>query len=122
MLKSTQKKIRSAKKRSEARNEADALVFRSEKALADYKDKIPAPVATEIQSHIDVVKKALQGTDINLIKSATTELNIQVQKIGESLQQAGSEAATGPTGPAEPKAKPDVEEAEVEILDDEDKK
>jgi molecular chaperone DnaK len=108
------------KEEAEARNEADALVFRSEKALSDHKDKIPAPLASEIQSRIDAVKKALQGTDIDLIKSATAELNTHIQKIGESLQQAGPQQAAG--GPAEPKAKPDVEDAEVEILDDDEKK
>jgi molecular chaperone DnaK len=106
------------KEEAETKNEADALVFRAEKALADHKEKIPAQLASEIQSRIDAVKKALQGGDLIQIKAATSELNTHLQKIGESLQQAAGPAP----GPAEPKAKPDVEEAEVEILDDEDKK
>jgi molecular chaperone DnaK len=104
------------KSEAEARNEADALVFRAEKALTDHKDKIPAQITSEIQSRIDAVKKALQGSDIDAIKAASGDLNTHMQKIGEAMQQAPQ------SGPAQPKDKPDVQDAEVEILDDEDKK
>ncbi len=124
MLKDAEEHAEEDKKRKEdveARNEADALAFRAEKALADHKDKIPAQVASEIQTHIDAVKKALQGTDIDAIKSAANELNTHMQKIGEAMQQAPQAEAPPQGGPSEPKSKPDVEEAEVEILDDDQK-
>lgn len=117
------------KKRKDAidvRNEADALVFRAEKALKDYKDKIPADVASDIQSKIDNVKKALESDDAALIKSTMEELSTHMQKIGEVMQQAagGQEQAAPPppAGAAEAEKKEDIEEAEVEVLDDEDKK
>ena len=104
----------------ETRNEADALAFRAEKALTDYKDKIPAELASDIKSRVDGVKKALEGTDMDRIKQASDELNTFMQKIGESMQ---SQQQQGPSaGPSDAQAKPDIEEAEVEIVDDEAKK
>ncbi len=109
----------------EVRNDADALAFRAEKALKDYKDKIPSNVASDIQSKVDALKKALEGTDLSAIRSAKEELSTHMQKIGEVMQQqAGGGAAAGtpppppPGGGAQKKAQPDIEEADAEILDD----
>ncbi|NGX54785.1 MAG: Chaperone protein DnaK [Chlamydiae bacterium] len=111
----------------DVRNEADGLVFRAEKALGEYKDKIPGDVASDIQSKIDGVKKALEGNNPEEIKAAIQELNTHMQKIGEVMQKAGAgpQAAPPPPGGAaaeQPQQKEDIEEAEVEILDDEEKK
>ncbi len=106
------------KEEVEARNEADATAFRAEKALSDYKEKLPANIVSEIQSRIDDVKEALKGTDMSAIKHASEELNKHMQKIGENLQGA---AAQGAAPQQEAEKKPDLEEAEVEILDDEKK-
>jgi molecular chaperone DnaK len=104
----------------EARNEADTLSFRAQKSLTEYKDKLPAQVVSEIQSRIDALKKALEGQDTPLIKAKTAELQEHMQKIGEELSKAGAEGP-GPEAAqaaAGAKSKPDVEEAEVEIMDE----
>ncbi len=101
----------------EVRNEADSLAFRAQKSLAEYKDKLPAPVVSDIQSHIDALKKALEGQDEALIKSKTTALQEHMQKIGEELSKAGAQNQAGPAAPTQ--GKEDLEEAEV--LDDEKK-
>jgi molecular chaperone DnaK len=108
------------KEEVEIRNEADGLAFRAQKALDDHKDKIPANLAADIQSRVDAVKKALEGTDIHLIKQASDELNTHMQKIGEAMQQQGSQPGSAP-GPQSASDKPDIEEAEVEIVDDDKK-
>jgi molecular chaperone DnaK len=105
------------KEEIEARNEADGLAFRAQKALNDYKDKLPGDLAADIQSRIDGVKKALEGTDTGRIKQAAEELNAYMQKIGEAMQQQQSAAP----GPQPTQVKPDIEEAEVEIVDEEKK-
>lgn len=110
------------KKGIETRNDADALVFRAEKALTDYKDKIPADVASEIQSKVDDTKKALEGEDIEQIRQASATLSQTVQKIGEVMQQAQAEQPQRAAPAEEKKGEEDIEEAEVEVLDDEDKK
>lgn len=108
------------KEQVEVRNEADSLAFRAEKSLKEYKDKIPANIASEIQSRVDDVKKALETQDTALIKAKTAELQEHMQKIGEELAKAGQ--GQPEAGPAAPKAKPKsddvVEDAEVEIMDE----
>lgn len=110
------------KEQVEVRNEADSLAFRAQKSLTEFKDKIPANIASDIQSRIDAVKKALEGQDSDLIKAKTAELQEHMQKIGEELAKAGQgqQQAGGPTPPPQGGAqKPDIEEAEVEIVDEE---
>lgn len=121
------------KKKSEeiqTRNEADAMVFRAEKALAEYKDKIPADVASNIQSKVDAVKKALESDDMARIRSSKQELETHMQKIGEAMAQAGAgqqqqqqASAGGPSGQSNPgSADDEIQDAEVEIMEDEEKK
>ncbi len=108
------------KEQVEVRNEADALVFRAQKSLDEYKDKIPGNIASDIQTHIDDLKKTLEKGDTAAIKAKTAELQQHMQKIGENLT-AGASGAPGAEA-AQPQAeKPDIEEAEAEIID-EDKK
>lgn len=128
---------RKRKEDIEVKNEADALAFRAEKALKDYKDKVPADVATSIQSKIDAVREALKGDQIDKIRAAKDELNEHMQKIGEAMRgSAGGEQAQTPPPPEGASQqrkytykKPDgttassdkenIEEAEVEVIDEE---
>jgi molecular chaperone DnaK len=115
------------KEQVEVRNEADALTFRAQKSLDEYKDKLPAPVVSDIQKHIDGLKKALEGSDLEQIKAKTAELQQHMQKIGENLaaaQPGGEphmEGAPGNGGKSN-QGKPDIEEADAEIIDEDDKK
>jgi molecular chaperone DnaK len=106
----------------DVKNEADALVFRAEKALKDYKDKVPAEVASQIQSKVDACKEALKKEDLDRIRSAKNDLEQVIQKIGESMQQQAG-GATPPPGAQASQAKEEdkIEDAEVEILEDENK-
>lgn len=125
------------KEEVELKNEADTLSFRASKALNEYKDKLPKDVVDDVQSKIDAVKKALEGSDLERIKKAKNELEEHMQHIGEAMSKAGAQA-----GPAagqhqqqqehqqqhnnqaseEPKKSDDIEEAEVEIIEDDEKK
>lgn len=114
------------KEQVEVRNEADALVFRAQKSLDEYKDKIPANISSDIQSHIDGLKKALEGQDTALIKSKTADLQQHMQKIGETLsaaaQQAGNQDPQAQANAQAGSKKPDIEEADAEIIDPDHKK
>lgn len=103
------------KEQVEVRNEADATAFRAEKALADYKDKIPADLAATIQSKVDAVKDALKGSDLNLITKAKNDLEQTMQKIGEAMQGAAPHAHQAQSSQS---AEPEVQDADVEIVDD----
>lgn len=111
------------KEEVEVRNEADSLAFRAQKSLNEYKDKLPSNIASDIQSRIDGLKKALEGQDSALIKAKTAELQEHMQKIGEELAKAGQgQSAGGAQGAQAQQPKSDVvEDAEIEILDDEKK-
>ena len=109
------------KEQVEVRNEGETLAFRAQKSLNEYKDKLPANVVSDVQSHVDALKKALEGQDGELIKAKTAALQEHMQKIGEELAKAGQapgQASGGSQGPtaANPQ-KPDIEDAEVEIND-----
>lgn len=115
------------------KNEADALSFRAEKALKDYKDKLPKDIVDDVQGKIDAVKKAIEGGDLSRIKTAKNELESHMQRIGEAMSKAGaSEAQSGqqqgqhqqeqPHAHEQPKKDNNIEEAEVEIIDDEENK
>ncbi len=128
MVKDAEENAEEDKKRKEGvdiRNEADGLVFRAEKALTDFKDKIPSEVKEEVQGKVDATKKALEGTDVDAIKSASNELNTVMQKIGEHMQ--GDPAADQPHAKASAEnikkagSKDDIEDAEVEVVDKEGK-
>ncbi|MCB1081365.1 MAG: molecular chaperone DnaK [Chlamydiia bacterium] len=117
------------KEEIETRNKADGLVFQAEKALKDYGDKIPDTLNGEIQGRIDAVKKALKGTDTSAITRATEDLNTYIQKIGEEMQKKGQQQGGAPghdmgaaSGHEPPKKEnSEIEEAEIEVLDDDEK-
>ena len=114
------------KEEIEVKNEADALVFRSEKALKDYKDKIPADLAATIQRKIDAAHEAIKTGQIDRIRATRDDLDQEIQKIGEAMQGAASHAsppgAESQTEQPQPKDEDTIEEAEVEVIDDEQKK
>lgn len=123
---------RKRKEEVEVRNEADGLVFQASKALKEYKDKIPADVASDVESKIEAAKKAIESGDVGRIRSAKEELESHMQKIGEAMSKAGQgqsqqqhqqqqhQQQEQPHGGAS-KGENDIEEAEVEIIDDEKK-
>lgn len=105
------------KEEVEVKNEAEALVFRAEKSLKEFQDKLPKPVVDDIQGKVDAVKKALESNQSSAIKAAAAELSDHMQKIGEELQKA--QAQGGPAPSASAKADEEtIEPADVEILDD----
>lgn len=106
----------------ETKNEADALVFRAEKSLKDFKDKVPAEVASEIQSKVDACKEALKTEDLEKIKETKAALEQSIQKIGEAMHQQGApQGATPPPKEEASSQEEKVEDAEVEILEDDKK-
>jgi len=80
----------------EVRNEADSLVFSTEKLISDLGDKISEEEKGRINSDIEAVKSALSGEDKDAIKAASDKLNNTLQEFSQRLyQQAGSQEQTG---------------------------
>ena len=81
----------------EVKNTAEQLIYTSEKALKDNKDKVPADVAKTIEEKIASLKTAREGSDMALIKSASEALSTELSKIGEIMAKAAS-ASAGSSG------------------------
>jgi molecular chaperone DnaK len=84
---------------AETRNQAETLVYSTEKFLADNGDKVPDDVKTEVTNGVTDVKKALEADDLDAIKRATESLATVSQKMGEAMY-AASAAAGGSDGGA----------------------
>jgi molecular chaperone DnaK len=116
------------RKRREAvenRNQAESLVYQTEKFLSENEDKIPGDVKTEVTDGVAELKKALEGTDDDAIKSASEKLAQASQKMGAAMyQQAGAQAGAGSDGGASDASAGSSSEDDVvdaEIVDDEPK-
>ena len=93
----------------EVRNNADSMVYNTEKTLKDLEGKISAEEKEKVEAELANVKKALEGTNVEEIKDATEKLKDAFYKISEKLyanaasaaQSAGPEAATSEDEPKE---------------------
>ena len=84
------------KERVEVRNQADQMVYQSEKTLGEVGDKIPADEKSKVQAGIDKLKETLKGDDTDAIKAATEELTQLFYAMSEKLyQQANPQGAQG---------------------------
>ena len=95
----------------ELRNGADSLAYSAEKTLRDNAEKVPADLKTEVEGKIEAVRTALAGTDGAALQSATDELNVAMQKIGQAVYgaQGGPDGAEGPGPEAGPTPEGTVE-------------
>ncbi len=115
---------RKRKEQAEVRNTADSLVYATEKSLKDLGDKVPAETKSACEDAMAEVKKALEGDDVDAIRSATEKLQEASYKLAEIVyQDAQAQAAAqgGEDGESKSGADEDVVEAEYEVVDDEEK-
>ena len=74
---------------AETRNSAEQQAYSIEKLLKDNKDKLPEDVHSEVSEAVADLKKALEGDDIEPVKTAQEKLNSVAQKVGEALPGRG---------------------------------
>ena len=105
------------KEEVDTRNQADQMVYQTEKTLEDMGDKIPASDKGDIEAKLNALKDALKGTDTAVIKSATEELTKAFYAVSEKLySQAGAQAGPGPDMGGAPED--NVVDADYEVVDD----
>jgi molecular chaperone DnaK len=81
----------------EARNQADSLVYMTEKSLKEHGDKVDSSVKSAIEAAISKTKSAMEGSEADAIKSAMEELQTASHKLAEAMyQQAAAGAGGGP--------------------------
>ena len=124
----------------DARNEADSLIYATEKSIKDLGDKINGAEKEKVEAAIAALKQALQGDNVEDIKAKTEELKQSSYKIAEELYkqqgaagaQGGAEGAAGADAGAEGAAdagaegekksgfdKGSADDVEYEVKDDE---
>ena len=120
-----------AKRKDEVdtRNQADQMVYQSERTLEEVGDKLSEADKSEVKSAVENVKTALKGTDTAAIKSATEALTQAFYKLSEKLYQAnganpgaaGPDVSGGAAGGSNPGGQ-GYQDADYEVVDDDDQK
>ena len=116
----------------EARNQADSLIYQTEKSIKELGDKVDATLKTNLEGVMERLKKAMEGTDTEEIQKLSEELMQASHKLAEAMYaqasaagQAGDESAEagGPSAQAEsrPPTDEDVVDADFEEVKDDKK-
>jgi len=104
------------KKRREeqdTRNNAEQIVYQTEKLIKENDEKLPEDVKTEVQAEVDALKTALAGDDIEAVKTAFDELVESQSKLGEAIYAAAQAEA-----PAEGEATSGEDVVDAEVVED----
>jgi len=112
----------------EAKNNADSLIYHTEKTLKEMGDKVDAGTKQTVEEHTQRLRTAMEGDDAEAIKQASEELMEASHKVAEAMyqqatQDTGAEAAQEHPGETSGGADSDEEvvEAEFEEVDDDKK-
>jgi molecular chaperone DnaK len=95
---------RRRKEEAEVRNNADSLVYQTEKMLRDQAGEVSGSEKERVEADLKTLKDAIGGSDLDAIKSATERLAVGVQELGKRMYEAASASAgaPGPTGTGGP--------------------
>ncbi|MCL5074907.1 MAG: Hsp70 family protein, partial [Chloroflexi bacterium] len=90
----------------EVRNQADGLIYSTERLLREQGERVPAELRGEVEGKVSVLREALGGTDIGVVRRAMEDLSLSLQRIGQAVYgQAGASQAgasqSGGEGPQE---------------------
>ncbi len=123
------------KEEIETKNQADTIIYQTEKQMEEMKDKIEAEDKTKIETALGRLKEAQKNNDLNEMKSAIDGVNKTWNEIAQKLYaQAGAQAqpgaqpnAEGPAagsaaGASESEGEAKVEDADYEVVDEDEKK
>jgi molecular chaperone DnaK len=111
---------------AEAKNNADALIHSTEKAMSEHGSKIEAGDRTAIEDAIAALKESIKSDDPDQIKPKTDALAQASMKLGEAMykaqQAAGATEGAGPAEGGQPKPDDNVVDADFEEVDEDKKK
>jgi molecular chaperone DnaK len=96
----------------QARNEADTTIYQAEKSLRDLGEKVAPADRAQVETKIAELKSAMNGEDIQKIRSLIGELQQTTMAIGQSMYQTYGGGATGPRSDQPQPGGPDVVEGE----------
>ena len=109
----------------DARNQADSLIFSTEKSLKEHEDKVSEEEKKAIETGISDLRNALKGTDVEEVKKKTQSLIQVSMKLGEAVyksQQKDQSAKTDKGDDKKDNSKEDVVDADYEDVKDDKEK
>lgn len=105
MVKDAERYAKEDKEKREAidtKNQAESVVYQTEKQLKELGDKVPAAVKDKVESKLKELKDSIAGVSTQAIKDAMATLNQEVMQLGQSLySQPGAAAAEPAAGASE---------------------
>jgi len=105
-----------AKEKAEAVNQADSLIYQTEKMLREYGSKVSADDKANIEREIENTRNAINSGDVQGIKQATEALTQATYKISESMyREAASQTSSAQQGGTSDSYKPQEETAKKEV-------
>ena len=69
----------------EVKNQAEQIIYLAEKSLRDLGDKVSADIKEGVNKKIEALKSVKDGSDVEAIKSTSTDLSNEIQKIGQRM-------------------------------------
>ena len=87
----------------EVRNNAENIIFQTERFIKDNKDKIKEEDKKQMEEKMEALKKVKDSKDLEIVKAAVKEMEDVVQKIGAAMYQQQSQAQSDAAGAAGPK-------------------
>src|SRR5690348_13961400 len=109
----------------EVRNQADSLVYSTEKFLSENADKVGEELKNEVQADVDALKKLLEdaSTEKETFEAAITKLGESSQKLGAALYQSNADESAAAEAPAEGHTVPEDDGVvDAEIVDEDEQK
>jgi molecular chaperone DnaK len=105
---------------AETRNNAETLVYSTERLLRENPEKVPADVRSEVEAAVADLKEKLKGEDVDAVKRAAEQLSTTAQKVGQAIyaQAQGASAGTGATGAGDQRRGAEEEVVDAEIVDE----
>lgn len=83
----------------DTKNQADSVIYQTEKQLKELGEKVPGPVKEKVEGKLQELRDAVAGGATQAIKDAMTALNQEVMQLGQSLYNQPGAPGAGPTPP-----------------------
>jgi molecular chaperone DnaK len=110
---------------AEVRNQAETLVYTTEKFVKDNDEKLPSDVKEKVNSAVEEAKEALKGTDVAAIRSAMEKLTTESQAMGQAMYaqtDASAASGEGEAGASSSGSSKADDVVDAEIVDEDEKK
>ncbi|MEE8569121.1 MAG: Hsp70 family protein, partial [Anaerolineales bacterium] len=88
---------RQRRKLAEAINSADNALYAAEKALRETGDKVPAEMRSAVQTKVQAARLAMEGDDLETLKSSTNNLLEGIQQLGTKIHKQTTDSLGGAT-------------------------